>query len=223
MHGAPRPMSPPLDPSADEARQWAVDELSKAIYTQGPSLVERILTWLTQLWERLMLGGASGAVLLPILILALVAAIVTAALLLGGPVRRRRLRAGGDSAVVLDDDDRGTQALSRSADAAAEAGDYAVAVLERFRAIVRSLDERAILTDRRGRTAHEASTEAGTRLPDQAADLARAGALFDAVCYGSARPGPAQDSWLREVARQIERARPVAVTGAAPAGWSVVR
>ena len=216
-------MEPALDPSADEARQWALEELSKAVYSQGPSLVQRLLNWLSELWERLMMAGPAGAVLLPVLILAVVAAIIGIGIALGGPVRRRRLQRRGGSVEVFNDTTREAEVLRRSADAAAAEGDYALAVLERFRALVRTLAERALLTDRQGRTAHEAAEEAGTRFPDQAAGLRRAGELFDAVCYGSAQPGSGEDTWLRELDHHLQQASPVPAVVVASQGWSTVR
>lgn len=226
MHGGLRPMDPPLDPTAEEARRWAEEELANAVYHQGPSIWERILTWLLERWEDLMnLGGVGGAVLVPVLILGLAAVVVTVAMLLGGPLRRRRVRQAPDtSAQVLDDDERSADSLRAAADAAAQTGDHALATLERFRAVVRGLDERGILTDRRGRTAREAARQAGAAFPGHAEQLRSAGGLFDAVRYGSAVPGPDEAAWLRELDTRIARTRPTAAPDPSRAGgWSVVR
>lgn len=220
----PRPLGPPLDPSAEEARQWAQEELAKAIYDQGPSLLERILGWLGRIWEQLMGIEGAGAVLLPVVVLALAGLIIAAALILGGPVRRRRVGPAPASMQVLDDDDRGARALRSAADAAAQAGDYARAVLDRFRALVRGLDERGILADRHGRTAREAAASAGAAFPDHSGDLARAGELFDAVCYGDVFPDAAAHLWLRDLEQQISTTRPASRDGAGVAeGWSVLQ
>lgn len=200
---------PPLTPDADEARAWAQAELEKAIYNTSPSLWQRFLDWLGDLWARLIDANHQlGPVLMPVLILLALAVVVGIALLLGGPVRRRRLRRAGASVEVLDDDLRTSAAIRRAADAAAAAGDFATAVLERYRAIVRSLDERAVLEDRQGRTAREAALAAGARLAPCAAGLRRAGDLFDAVCYGHAVPTEADDAWLRDLDREVARTRP---------------
>ena len=65
--------------------------------------------------------------------------------------------------------------IRAAADAAAAAGDWALAVLERFRAIVRGLEERTVLDERAARTAHEAALAAAARLPALAAELVAAG------------------------------------------------
>ena len=72
--------------------------------------------------------------------------------------------------------------------------------LERFRAIVRELEERAVLAEQPGRTAGEAAAAAAGRLPALAAELAAAARLFDDVRYGgrvatpAAHDGPARAS-----------------------------
>lgn len=225
MLGGVRPMGPPLDPTAQEARRWAEEELARSIYQQGPTLLERILRWLLERWEELVSLQGAGAVLLPVVVLVLVAAVVTVAMVLGGPLRRRRVRQrDASSALVLDDDERSAERLRAAADAAAGAGDYATAVLERFRAIVRGLDERGILTDHRGRTAREAAGRAGAAFAQQARELRSAADLFDGVCYGSTVPGPQQDTWLHDLDRAICSTRPTAAPAPSSGdGWSVVR
>lgn len=200
---------PPLTPDADEAREWALTELRKSIYNDAPSLWDRFLDWLSELWQNIIDSNSQlGPVLMPVIILLAVAVIVGIAFLLGGPIRRRRLRRGTGSVEVLDDDTRSSSAIRAAADAAAAAGDYATAVLERYRAIVRSLDERAVLEDRQGRTALEAAVAAGARLAPCAAGLRDASDLFDAVCYGHATPSRDDDATLRELDRQVGRTRP---------------
>lgn len=200
----------PLTPSADEAREWAEAELAKAIYNDEPTLLERLLNWLAELWRELMSWNESvGPVVLPLVVLAVAVLIVAAALLIGGPIRRRRARQQGTSAAVLDGDERTSGELRSAAEAAAAAGNHSLAVLERFRAIVRSLDERVVLEDRAGRTAHEAATEAGHGLPDSAPDLLRASGLFDAVCYGDLQAEPADYDQVVAVDEAVAAARPV--------------
>jgi hypothetical protein len=220
------PREVPLDPSADEARDWAESELAKAIYNDQPSLWDRFLAWLGDLWEAITSANTTlGPIFLPLVILVVIGVIVAVVLLVGGPVRRRRLRsAERGSFDVLDGDSRDAKSLRAAADAAAAAGDHALAVLERFRAIVRSLDERAILEDRLGRTAREAAAAASARLPSCSDDLHRAADLFDEVCYGHVEPTEREDSWLREVDRRVAATRPTRVSSAPPAdAWAAAR
>ena len=103
----------------------------------------------------------------------------------------------------------------RLADEAAADQRWADAVRERFRAVVRTLDERTLLDDRPGRTADEAAREAGRVLPDLAAGLTAAARLFDDVTYGDADAGPADDARLRALDQAVD-ARPGCRCGTRP-------
>ena len=118
------------------------------------------------------------------------------------PVGRSR-RASGR----LFDDERDARALARAADAAAERGDWDTAVVERFRAIIRSLDERGLIEDYPGMTAHEAAALGSGALEALGEELTRAAALFDAVRYGEVVSTEEQDAWMRDLARRVDTAR----------------
>lgn len=222
--GLPRVLADiPVDPDAETARAWAEAELADPIYhEQGESLLARAITWVL---EQLALVGqrASGLDLrATILIVVGVLVLVTViALVVAGPVRRAR-RAGRSSVEVFVGDDRSADQLRASADDFAARGLWTAAVLDRFRAILRSLEDRALLDPRPGRTAHEAAEDGGRRLPTCADDLRRAGHLFDDVCYGAAAARADDDSWLRQVDALVAAARPVAATGTSPADSLVV-
>ena len=79
---------------------------------------------------------------------------------------------------------------------------------ERLRAVVRSLEERAVLDERPGRTADEAAAEAGRALPGCAAGLRSAAVLFDEVWYGGRPAGPESYAALRDLDAQVQAARP---------------
>ncbi|WP_324652642.1 DUF4129 domain-containing protein [Georgenia sp. H159] len=214
----------PVEPDAEEARRWAQDELSRSVYSTEPSLLERLWTWFLEQLQRLTeIDASAPANLVPVIVVVGAVALLAVALYLAGPVRtRRRRRPGRGSHAVFDDEHATSADLAAAADAAAARRDWALAVLMRFRAIIRSLDERTVLDDRPGLTAHEASDAAAQRLPDCAAELRWAGRLFDDVCYGSAAPGPAEDARLRELASAVVRSRPVSPP-AAGATWVVAR
>ncbi|GAA2725981.1 DUF4129 domain-containing protein [Cellulomonas aerilata] len=197
----------PVVPDAETARRWATEELADPAYHQDPSLLDRFLEWLDSLF-----AGAPDA--LPLPPLAVVALVVLVLLLVvgiafwvAGPVRAAR-RTATASVVVLGDDTRTADQLRAAADDAAARGDWAAAVLERFRAVVRSLEERAVLVDSPGRTADEAAEAAGARLPARTADLRRAARLFDDVCYGKASADADADAWMRALDRQVAGTRP---------------
>ena len=140
-----------------------------------------------------------------IVVVVLLALLVVLALLLGRVTRQQRARMNRS---LFAGDDRDSTALTRAADDAADRGDWTTAVVERFRAIIRSLDERGALEDYPGMTAHEAATVAASVVVGHADDLHRAGVLFDAVRYGEIDPTFEQDVWMRDLADAIHRTQP---------------
>jgi hypothetical protein len=83
-----------------------------------------------------------------------------------------------------------------AAERAAADGDWPTAVRERFRAVVRGLEERAVLEPRLGRTADEAAAEAGVAFPDSRSSVRAAARVFDDVVYGGR---PATEESYRQV------------------------
>ncbi len=202
-------------PDAETARRWAVAELADPIYHRRESLLDLALRWLLERFAEMQNAIGGLDVRLAALVLAVVVvAGVAIALAVAGPVRRAR-RARQGSAEVFVDDERTAAELRASADALAGEGRWSEAVLDRFRAILRSLDERAVLDDRPGRTAHEAAVEAAGALPSCGTDLIRASRLFDDVCYGDSHATADDDAWLRELDATVRRAKPVGHRAAA--------
>jgi hypothetical protein len=104
-------------------------------------------------------------------------------------------------------------------------GQFAEAVREWMRAIVRELETRGVLEPRPGRTADEVAREAGAAVPAVAADLRTAATVFDEVWYGG-RPATAQaEAVLRQADRRVQRAQLVVAGPAAPTagGYEVPR
>lgn len=201
----------PVVPGADEARRWLERELADPVYHERPSLLQRLLDWLGGLFDGIQ-GVGIGDVGTLLVVLAALLLIVVIAFLVTGPVRRSR-RIAGRGAVLDADDRRSAADMRASADAAAARGDWATAVADRFRAVVRHLEERAVLEEQPGRTAHEAVEAAGLRLPAHAADLRLAGRLFDDVVYGERTPGSADDAALRELDARVAATRPALPAG----------
>jgi hypothetical protein len=166
------------------ARQDAEDELSEPLYHRDdPGLIERAIDWT---WEKLgeVLGAVAdvapgGAVGLTIVIIVLVLLLAALWARLGTP--RRQARPSGHG--LFEDRPRSAAEHRATAEAHAAAGRWSEALQERMRALVRSLEERALLDPRPGRTADEAATEAGRVLPGQAGRLHAAAVDFDEVTY----------------------------------------
>ncbi|WP_372593299.1 DUF4129 domain-containing protein [Actinotalea sp.] len=201
----------PVEPDSATARQWLRDELAKAVYHQQPSLLERLWTWATEQFQRFLeaASGVDGRSSLLIVVGAIVV-IAVIALLVAGPVQRSRAAARA-STEVFGDDTRSTAQLLAAAEQHAAAGRFGPAVLDRFRALLRSLEDRTVLDPRPGRTADEGAREAGDRLPGCAVELLAAARLFDDVCYGDAEADAEDDRWLATVLAQVAATRPAAL------------
>jgi hypothetical protein len=125
----------------------------------------------------------------------------------GGPLARRRVAAGGE---VFGARVRSAAQYRADADRAAADADWRTAVLERFRAVVRELEERGVVPEQPGRTASEAADAAAARLPTLAAPLRAAARLFGDVRYGDRDATAAEDARLRELDAGVRAARPAA-------------
>ena len=200
----------PVDPDRATGRGWLADELADPVYDAAePGLFQRALTWLVERLRDLEVpegpGGGIGLALLGLLVLLVVALVVAKV----GPGRRAaRLRAGD----VFADHVRTADEHRRAADTHAAAGEWDLAVRERFRAVVRSLEERTVLDARPGRTADEAAADAAGALPALAGELTRGARLFDEVWYGGRAATAAHDEQLRALDAAVAGARPVLVT-----------
>ncbi|MGW2094026.1 DUF4129 domain-containing protein [Promicromonospora sukumoe] len=211
----------PVVPDRDTAREWLTSELQRPEYAERESLLSRMIGWVLDWLNGIEWPGAgmSGGQL-GLLIAGVAAVVLLIAWLVAGPVQLGRARKG--SAEVLETDDARTAAQMRTAaDAAAASGDWRTAAVERFRAVVRSLEERVIIEPRPGRTAQEAAGDAGRRLPAQAAGLRSGADLFDGVEYGDRVATAADDAALRELDAAVTAARPAPTgtgTGATGSG-----
>ncbi|MCU1599098.1 MAG: hypothetical protein JWQ47_2837 [Glaciihabitans sp.] len=214
-HGLSLPMSataPPLDPTAQQARQQLLNELSKPEYAQAkPTLWDDFLKWLENLLNGLRPQsnlGITGFNLGPALIILLVlAALVVAFLVFGVPRLNRRSRAVG--ALFGDDDERDSVTLRRAAERAAASGDFATAIAEAFRSIARGLSERTVVSTFPGTTADGFARQAAASFPASADALRVAADSFDGVRYLGA-PGSEQQ-WLAIAAleRELRSAKPI--------------
>lgn len=176
----------PVDPDADQARDWLVEELAKTKYQERTPAEPP--TWIDDLLDaiRRFLDSLGGRETVPfwvvLLVIVLIAVVVVAFLVFGVPKLRARSGVAGDELFEADDH-RDAAAMRQDADAAARAGEWARAIAERFRAIARSLHERALVSTTPGSTAHDVARRAARALPDHADALETGAADFDAVRY----------------------------------------
>jgi hypothetical protein len=176
---------PPVTPNREEARRWAEEELSKAQYARAQP------SWLDQLWRDFLDwlssldgdGTTPGSDIAVPLIIALAVLLIVVAIFLVRPRLNAKQKAplsgiyGKDSVV-----DAAT--YRKRALAAADDGDWPSAVVDQFRALVRSAEERDIIESRAGRTADEAAGHLGQAFVTAQFRLVDAARLFDGVRYG---------------------------------------
>ncbi|WP_237323088.1 DUF4129 domain-containing protein [Streptomyces sp. JJ36] len=191
------------------ARRAAEDELSDPAYHQDdPGLVRRVVDWL---WEHLTElldaagdaapGGAVGLAVIVLVVLLLLAALWAR---LGSPRTRRTAGDGG----LFPERPRSAADHRAAAERHAADGHWSEAVQERMRALVRSLEERALLEPRPGRTADEAAAEAARALPGHEAGLRAAARAFDEVTYAGRPAGQDAYARLRALDEDVRRTRP---------------
>ncbi|MDQ1010430.1 hypothetical protein QFZ82_004915 [Streptomyces sp. V4I23] len=198
----------PVDIPRVPAREAAERELSDPMYHENdPNLLERALDrfwdWVGSLFEGAGgagIGGTTGLVVIFLVVIALAAALWWR---LGTP---QRTPVSADS--LFDAGPRSAAEHRTAAEEHAAAARWNQAVQERMRAIVRSLEERALLAPRPGRTADEAAAEAGRSLPPHADELRAAARAFDDITYGGRTADRQSYERLRDLDLELERAKP---------------
>lgn len=206
---------PPLTIPRDPAREAARRELSKRMYHEDdPSLFQRALDafwdWLGKLFNAASTATPGGALGLIVIILAVIAVLAALWWRLGTPRRRPT-----SSAALFDDRPRSAADHRATAEAHAAQGHWNQALQERMRAVVRALEERALLDVRPGRTADEAAAEAGRALPAHTDRLRTAARAFDDVTYGGRSATEQSYHRLAELDRDLERTKPQLATSSA--------
>lgn len=199
-------LTPPLDPSSDEAREWLVRELASGRYQSRPGLLDR----LRELLERLLGSSPDSGLPSVFLPVAIGLALAALALVLVRVLRRDVGRSGpADGSGVLDLPDVPADTLRRQARAALTGGDWDTAVLDGLRAVARGAVERALLDDAPGRTAHEVAVALSSLFPGEEGALVAAAEAFDAVRYGDRRATRTRAEEVVALDARVLAARPV--------------
>lgn len=196
------------DLGRDAARRLAREELRRKEYADArPPLLVRVVTRAIQALSDAfdnasthVPAGRAGLVLLLVLLVAAVGLLL---------VRLRPARSAGGTPLFGGGQLLDAEQHRRRADELAAAGEWASAVRERLRAVVRELELRGVLDHRPGRTADEVAAEAAAQVPALAADLQRAALLFDEVWYGGRPADAASYAGMVEVDRRVREARRV--------------
>ena len=203
----------PVTPTRDQAQSWAQHEVSRAEYhAEDPNwwgrFTQAVRREVQNLLDRLF-SSADGHTptlwLAIVLILVFVIIVIAVIIWRVGGLRRQAQRAGGG---VFADQTLTAADYRRRADQAADRGEWATAVTERYRAVAREAEQRQWVLARPGRTADETAHEVGRRLPALAHDFRAASRFFDAVVYGGREADRAQHDRIANLDEALRRAAP---------------
>jgi hypothetical protein len=176
---------PPVDPDRGEAQRWAAEELSKLQYASAkPSWIDEMWNQFID-WLRSLNGDSIGRANIGVpLIAALAVVLIVVAVIVVRPRLNARKKT---SAKVFDGEPTvDADAFRARASAAANREDWQTAVVEQFRAVVRSAEDRAVIDAQAGRTADEAAAQLGRAFGAASSRLDEAARIFDGVKYGKA-------------------------------------
>jgi hypothetical protein len=176
---------PPVDPDRGEAQRWAAEELSKPQYASAKP------SWIDQMWNQFIdwLRSLNGnSISGPNIGMPLIAALAVVLIVVAVMVVRPRLNARKKKSAEVFDGQApvGADAFRTRASAAASREDWQTAVVEQFRAVVRSAEDRAVIDIQAGRTADEAAAQLGRAFGAARSRLEEAARIFDGVKYGKA-------------------------------------
>lgn len=212
-HLAARPGADPDVPVTTPrlpAREDAERELSEPRYHENdPGLLQRLLDWVWKHVNDLLRsatdaapGGWTGLAVIAVLLVLIALAV---------RLRLGKLRAQPttDAAGLFPRRKQSAADHRAASQAHATAEHWNEAVQERMRAVVRSLEERAVLDPRPGRTADEAASEAGQAFPDHSGELLAAAHVFDEVTYGSQQADESAYTRVRDLDNALQVNTPV--------------
>ncbi len=199
----------PVDTPRVPAREAAERELSRPMYHENdPNLLERAIDrfweWVNDLFTAASGATPGGAVGLVVVVVLVVLLVLGLWLRLGAPQR-----SPSSEGALFDEGPRSAAEHRTAAEEHAAAHRWNQALQERMRAVVRSLEERALLDPRPGRTADEAAAEAGRSLPGHADRLRAAAREFDDVTYGGRTADGQAYRRLSELDSDLRRTKPL--------------
>ncbi|WGH81714.1 hypothetical protein QDX25_00585 [Auritidibacter ignavus] len=206
-------MSPPLTPDAEQARQWTEEELSKPEYAEadpGPiiELIDNLVEWFQDLATVEFSGSGELGVI--VLALALVALLIALVLWLR-PGRTGRVKTTSTDEVEVAADVTATEYLDRARRHVAEQ-DYAHALADALRSMIRDGQQRDLVSERPSLTATFATTELAEAFPPFTEQLEQAAVRFNATFYAHQSPSATDATQMIELAEKLHQAKPAPAT-----------
>ena len=175
-------MTPPLDPSPDQAHSWLREELSRPEY-QDRDILTRIINWFLRQFDN-GVNAASGSPILTTLAAIMIFALLVAGFTFLAARTRRSATSGRDSGSVGIDARISAAEYRQRAEQAFAAGDFGTSVVEGFRALATGQVEAGRIEELPQATAREVGALLIAAFPDIATRLTTAARLFDSVLYG---------------------------------------
>ncbi|SED85823.1 protein of unknown function [Arthrobacter alpinus] len=198
----------PVVPGADEARQWAQEELANKVYQDAkPGLAEQIGALIKSALDELFnnVSAPNGNIALAIAVGVVLLAIAAIIVIIRPRLNRRSATPENvfEGGLMLSAEQH--RAMAR---AAAASGDFHTAVSEQFRAMVRAAEERDVSLPAVGRTAMEIAVELERAFPAHGEALHHSAEIFNAVRYGHAPPTPAMYGHLMATDQAVAASKP---------------
>lgn len=203
------------DPPAGEIRERAHEILQRAEFGRHESVVQRIVNWIGELFEKITFGLGGGPGFLGNLVsLAIIIGIaVVLVLLVRALLGRTRLpkQTDDDELTIELEEGRDATDWRRDAERFESAGQWREAMRARYRELVRSLIDDGVLDDLPGRTTGEYRGEFVQARAGQADSFIELTELFEAVWYGGIDTDAADNQRYRQLADAARRREPVGV------------
>lgn len=184
----------PDQPGPDEARELAERELARHVYDAAqPTVIDRIALAISDFLDSLSFSGVgvSWSPIIVIVVIVVLIALIAAGLAIWGRPKLANRRKPSSALLFGEDDLRSAAELRADAETHAAAGRWDEAIVSRFRALARSLDERDVLDPIPGLTALGLAGIAAEFFPAQQPRVRAGAAAFDDVRY-LRRPGTAE-------------------------------
>jgi hypothetical protein len=199
----------------DDIRQHAHEILQRAEFDRQESLLERIVSWIGDLFSNITFGLGGGPGFLGNLVsLAILAAIVVViVLLVRSLLRRGRLpkSARDDELTIELEEGRDAADWRSDAERFEAAGQWREAMRARYRELVRTLIDDRVLDDLPGRTTGEYRNEFVSARPSNARSFIELTELFEAVWYGGVATDAGDNQRFRRLADASRSREPVGV------------
>lgn len=205
------PLQIPVTPDPDEAREWAERELSNPVYEASePTVIDRIAQAIGEFFANLfgLQPSAAWNPVLALVVLLVIAGLVVVGLLIWGRPRTSHRAAAGSSMLFGEEESRSAAELRAGADALASAGRWDEAIVERYRALARGLEERDVLEAPPGTTAQALASLASGFFPAQADGLHAGAIAFDDVRYLRRRGTAEMHDRIAAIDEELRRTRP---------------